>query len=161
MKANYCMSRNLYGEVNRRILQNRCVPISQMRFESITSSTTGQKVPDSVMKLNPTEYRHLADETLDNIATDLEDLFEDKNILDADVDNGAGIVTITTTEGTYVINKQPPNKQIWLSSPLSGPKRFDYIQGRWTSLRHGEKLYDILTKEINVIFGDFKFTEKF
>lgn len=26
--------------------------------------------------------------------------------------------------GTYVINKQPPNKQIWLSSPVSGPDRY-------------------------------------
>ena len=29
--------------------------------------------------------------------------------------------------GTYVINKQPPNKQIWLSSPQSGPKRYDWV----------------------------------
>ncbi len=29
--------------------------------------------------------------------------------------------------GTYVFNKQPPNKQIWLSSPISGPKRYDYV----------------------------------
>ena len=36
-------------------------------------------------------------------------------------------MTITHTEiGTYVINKQPPNKQIWLSSPISGPKRYDW-----------------------------------
>ena len=103
--------------------------ITAKRFESITSSTTGQKVPDSVLNLNPTQYRHLADETLDTIATDLEDLFEDKGIADADVDNSAGIVTISTSRGTYVINKQPPNKQIWLSSPISGPKRFDYIKG--------------------------------
>lgn len=26
-----------------------------------------------------------------------------------------------------MLNKQPPNKQIWLSSPLSGPKRYDYV----------------------------------
>lgn len=29
--------------------------------------------------------------------------------------------------GTYVLNKQPPNKQIWLSSPISGPKRYDWV----------------------------------
>lgn len=141
---------------------NCAAPImTSRRFESITSSTTGQKVPDSVLNLSPTQYRHLADETLDTIATDLEDLFEDKNIADADVDNSAGIVTITTAEGTYVINKQPPNKQIWLSSPVSGPKRFDYIKGRWTSLRKGEKLFDILEKEVSDMFGEFEFTEKF
>ena len=30
-------------------------------------------------------------------------------------------------KGTYVLNKQPPNKQIWLSSPVSGPKRYDWV----------------------------------
>lgn len=29
--------------------------------------------------------------------------------------------------GTYVLNKQPPNQQIWISSPISGPCRFGYI----------------------------------
>mgnify|MGYP002413229777 CR=1 FL=1 len=151
-------SRRTYGLEN----YNCAAPIiTSRRFESITSSTTGQRVPDSVLNLSPTQYRHLADETLDTIATDLEDLFEDKNIADADVDNSAGIVTITTAEGTYVINKQPPNKQIWLSSPISGPDRFDYIKGRWTSLRKGEKLFDILEKEVSDMFGEFEFTEKF
>ena len=32
---------------------------------------------------------------------------------------------ISPNVGTYVINKQTPNKQIWLSSPISGPKRYD------------------------------------
>lgn len=40
----------------------------------------------------------------------------------------AGVLTIVfPPRGTYVLNKQPPNKQIWLSSPVSGPKRYDYV----------------------------------
>ena len=33
----------------------------------------------------------------------------------------AGVLTLKlpSSKGTYVINKQPPNKQIWLSSPTS------------------------------------------
>ena len=27
-----------------------------------------------------------------------------------------------------MLNKQPPNRQIWLSSPVSGPKRFDWVE---------------------------------
>lgn len=31
----------------------------------------------------------------------------------------SGVLTLTLgVNGTYVINKQPPNKQIWLSSPI-------------------------------------------
>ena len=65
--------------------------------------------------------------------------------------------------GTYVINKQPPNKQIWLSSPLSGPKRYDWIVigegmhqkqesgvGDWIYMRDGSTLNELLRKEIGV-----------
>ncbi|EGT54939.1 hypothetical protein CAEBREN_28735, partial [Caenorhabditis brenneri] len=38
---------------------------------------------------------------------------------------GVLTVNVSKTVGTYVINKQSPNKQIWLSSPMSGPKRYD------------------------------------
>jgi len=42
----------------------------------------------------------------------------------------AGVLTLSfPPSGTYVLNKQPPNRQIWLSSPVSGPKRFDYVEG--------------------------------
>jgi frataxin len=66
-------------------------------------------------------------------------------------------------KGTYVLNKQPPNKQIWLSSPLSGPKRFDWASysegqgqkegsgvGDWVYLRDGTSLTSLLKKEIGV-----------
>ena len=74
-----------------------------------------------------------------------------------------------------MINKQRPNKQIWLSSPVSGPKRFDFVSagagqhekeesergevlgqgddgqgGRWIYLRDGSGLSDLLWKEVAV-----------
>lgn len=65
--------------------------------------------------------------------------------------------------GTYIINKQPPNKQIWLSSPTSGPKRYDYVlggegmhekegtgQGDWVYLRDGSSLTELLRKELGI-----------
>lgn len=65
--------------------------------------------------------------------------------------------------GTYVINKQPPNKQIWLSSPVSGPKRFDYVivsdgqeqkegtaTGGWVYLRDGATLNELLLEETGI-----------
>lgn len=57
--------------------------------------------------------------------------------------------------GTYVINKQTPNKQIWLSSPRSGPKRFDYVpsasgseHGYWIYKHTGVVLHELLDKEM-------------
>ena len=78
--------------------------------------------------------------------------------------NLAGVLSITLPpNGTYIINKQPPNKQIWLSSPVSGPKRYDWVlegesmhqkegggQGDWVYLRDGSSLTDLLRKEIGV-----------
>ena len=65
--------------------------------------------------------------------------------------------------GTYVINKQPPNKQIWLSSPISGPKRYDYVflsegqdskegtgAGDWVYLRDMSTLSSLLLGEVGV-----------
>ena len=35
-----------------------------------------------------------------------------------------GVMTLSLGDhGTYVINKQAPNKQLWMSSPISGPNR--------------------------------------
>lgn len=68
----------------------------------------------------------------------------------------AGVLTLVfPPAGTYVLNKQPPNRQIWLSSPISGPKRYDYVEkeggrGRWIYLRDGTTLSDVMRKEIGI-----------
>jgi frataxin len=76
----------------------------------------------------------------------------------------AGVLTLHFPPiGTYVLNKQPPNKQIWLSSPLSGPKRYDWVvlgegqhekegggEGDWVYLRDGTSMGDLLMKELQV-----------
>ena len=76
----------------------------------------------------------------------------------------AGVLTLQfPPAGTYVLNKQPPNKQIWLSSPISGPKRYDYVikgegqhekqgsgQGEWVYLRDGTTLTGLLRRELGV-----------
>jgi len=71
----------------------------------------------------------------------------------------AGVLTIVfPPNGTYVINKQPPNKQIWLSSPVSGPKRYDYVHlnegkesGNWVYLRDGSTMSGLLREEMGVL----------
>lgn len=76
----------------------------------------------------------------------------------------AGVLTLSFPPiGTYVINKQPPNKQIWLSSPISGPKRYDYVilgegqdskegtgGGEWIYLRDMSTLGGLLSREVGV-----------
>lgn len=75
-------------------------------------------------------------------------------------------VKIPSKDLTYVLNKQPPNKQIWLSSPISGPKRFDWVvtgesmtqkegggSGDWLYLRDGSSLTELVRKELGVDLG--------
>lgn len=62
-----------------------------------------------------------------------------------------------------MINKQPPNQQIWLSSPFSGPARFSYApQGaaetedggaRWFYARDGVTLGALLEQEIRSVLS--------
>lgn len=63
--------------------------------------------------------------------------------------------------GTYVINRQAPNKQIWLSSPFSGPKRYDFAvideengndsRGFWVYKQEKLTLHQLLQNEIGEI----------
>ncbi|KAJ3219036.1 Mitochondrial chaperone Frataxin [Dinochytrium kinnereticum] len=79
------------------------------------------------------------------------DTYESK---DYDVLFSDGVLTLKLgSEGTFVVNKQPPNKQIWLSSPISGPKRFDYRDGDWVNLRNNELLEDLLSQELSQVLG--------
>lgn len=66
----------------------------------------------------------------------------------------SGVLTLQLGSfGTYVINKQSPNKQIWLSSPVSGPKRFDFISGVWVYRHTGETLHGLLNTELQQVFS--------
>ncbi|KAF5382947.1 hypothetical protein D9757_006319 [Collybiopsis confluens] len=101
--------------------------------------------------LSMEEYHKLSDEVLDSLLEDLEQLLEEHGLPSYEVEYSSGVLTLNLEEyGTYVINKQPPNKQIWLSSPFSGPKRYDYTEsdGSWRYSRDDKTLYDLLNEEI-------------
>ncbi|CAN0379455.1 unnamed protein product [Laminaria digitata] len=63
-----------------------------------------------------------------------------------------GVLNIIVSDrGTWVINKQSPNRQIWWSSPISGPMRFEYDEDgeRWVNTRDGKTdLRSILSAEM-------------
>jgi len=80
-----------------------------------------------------------------------------------DVSYSMGVLTVHINPqcGTYVINKQSPNRQIWLSSPLSGPKRYDLNDsGKWIYKHDGISLHQLLENEFGTIYKskDINFT---
>lgn len=80
------------------------------------------------------------------ILLELEDLADSDARLDVEYSDGVMNVSIDNV-GTYVINRQPPSKQIWLSSPLSGPKRFDFVDGTGWVYKDGTRLKELLVQE--------------
>ncbi|KXS20899.1 Frataxin [Gonapodya prolifera JEL478] len=103
-----------------------------------------------------TTYHRIADNTLDSIVESLEILGDEVDIDGFDVNYSMGVLTLALGKhGTYVLNKQPPNKQIWSSSPISGPKRFDYDEKRrrWVYHRDGSTLDEMLNEELRELIG--------
>lgn len=120
------------------------------------------------------EYHDVADDALHLIQDEVEALVEDNLNEDGDdnipeVNYSDGVLTMNfPPHGTWVINKQTPNQQLWWSSPLSGPRRYEYDQERekWVYTRvgggdsggatlkeDGDTLGSILTREIKELYG--------
>ncbi len=60
------------------------------------------------------------------------------------------------------MNKQGPNRQIWWSSPLSGPQRYEWHHDEddWVHTRSDGKLLEILRTEVLEVSGvDLDLTE--
>ncbi|CCD23375.1 ferroxidase NDAI_0B03410 [Naumovozyma dairenensis CBS 421] len=114
------------------------------------SSTDGRDIPEEILNLPLQTYHVEADSFLNNLLEKLEMVSDEYPNDITEVDLSHGVMTLEVPAiGAYVINKQPPNKQIWFASPISGPDRFDFYKKQWISLRNGNKLLDVLQKELN------------
>ncbi|KAL6451788.1 YFH1 Frataxin [Candida maltosa Xu316] len=149
------IARRQLPRVTPAILQNPTVARFPIRSYSI--STQGDIIDDQIDNITDGEYSKISNEYLETISDSLEELSESFEQVDAELNHGV-LTLVLPPHGTYVINKQPPNKQIWLSSPVSGPKRYDLIGGKWRTLRDGSLLTELLEQEISEAVGeDFKF----
>jgi len=102
-------------------------------------------------------YHELSDATMDVLLESLETLLDNIGNPEYEVEYSSGVLTLNLgPKGTYVINKQPPNKQIWLSSPFSGPKRYDYVEkdDGWLYSRDGRSIGSLLDEELSKALGE-------
>ncbi|XP_033828920.1 frataxin, mitochondrial [Periophthalmus magnuspinnatus] len=105
--------------------------------------------------LSEAQYEALSRDTLDALAEHLEDLMDQPFTgpdFDVSFSNGVLTVKLGAEHGTYVVNKQTPNRQIWLSSPSSGPKRYDWTGHHWVYTHDGSSLHQLLSSELSSIF---------
>jgi len=101
-------------------------------------------------------YHKISDEIMERMVEYLEALVDEVDTPGYDVEYVQGVLTLNLgTVGTYLLNKQPPNKQIWLSSPKSGPKRYDYDadRGKWFYQRDQSTMDELLNDELSEILG--------
>lgn len=104
------------------------------------------------MSLSESRFHALADDLLQTILDVVDEAVGDT----VDVDLIGGVLTIDLgTKGQYVVNKHAPNRELWLSSPISGAWHFDYDSERdtWLSTRdRSQALADLLALELGVEF---------
>ena len=62
------------------------------------------------------------------------------------------MLTVEANDGTWLVNKHAPTRQIWLSSPQSGARHyaFDDGSGQWQDTRGGPELLALLSAELGV-----------
>ncbi len=103
------------------------------------------------MTLDDAAFDTLADRALANLMGRIDAAMGD--VLDVDMDGA--VLTIELDSGAqYVINKHAPSRQIWLSSPVSGARHFDYTDdGEWRDARGESGLHALLAEELRAATG--------
>lgn len=98
--------------------------------------------------MDESTYHRIANEFLDTLADQLEDAIGD----DVDVEIQGHILTLDLPSGgQYVLNKQAPTRQLWLSSPASGAWHFIHDPDKgWISTREPRvELTGLLVSELS------------
>lgn len=92
--------------------------------------------------MSDSAFETLADGLLEALETGLGD----------DAELQGGVLTVEADEGTWVVNKHAPTRQIWLSSPKSGARHFafDAASGLWKDTRGGDDFLSTINAELGV-----------
>jgi frataxin len=120
--------------------------------ENDDSPVTGKQS----VQLTEKEFHAVSGDMLDQLQEKIETFGEELDIEGFEVDYSDGVLTVKLgSKGTYVINKQTPNRQIWLSSPISGPARFDWhgLEHVWVYRRTKAQLLPLLEEELSQLMG--------
>merc|ERR1719446_382497 len=119
--------------------------VSKGTTRTCTTATLSEEVYHSVSQL-----------TLDAINETLEDFADEHGEGgEVDVECAADVLSLALGDAKFVLNKQAPNKQLWLSSPFRGPLRYDYDQraAAWLNNRDAHHLLPALAQDIHQASG--------
>ena len=117
-------------------------------------------VPPQQLQWYSTDYLENCDVALESIHNTVDELADGP--LADDVDDimyDSGVLSIQLKNvGTYIINRQAPNKQIWLSSPVSGPFHYDMVctddgSVQWLGTKDKHDLAQKLAQEFKHLYN--------
>ncbi|GAB9469094.1 hypothetical protein Gpo141_00006383 [Globisporangium polare] len=133
------------------LLAQRLPAISSRAFSTADDAANAAAPPQGLTPDAAEENRflELADTALHDIMSWLDGVEE--MLEESDISLAQGVLKIDLGEdGTWVINRQIPNRQLWWSSPISGPRRYEYEAetGTWRNTRDGTELMELLRNEI-------------
>ena len=94
----------------------------------------------------------MTDSAFESLADSLLAALEEAIADHADAELQGGILTVEGDEGTWIVNKHAPTKQVWLSSPRSGARHYAFAAdaGKWLDTRGGGDLLEVLSAEFGV-----------
>jgi len=118
-----------------------------------STATSANTTPSDASNVSEGEFEDLAENLLAGLESAIDRASLQLN--PEEVSSSYGVLTIDLGKrGIWVINKQTPNKQIWWSSPVSGPRRFRYdtTDKKWHWTRDEKVTLDgLLSKELDQV----------
>jgi frataxin len=153
-KARLLNSKSIYLNSQLRLLTS----INNIILKPINLNQPKLSINSAKNYTNKSEsFQYISNETLESLTEKFDRLVDEFPSLftdDYDVTYSNNVLTIRLgpDKGTYVLNTQTPNSQIWLSSPVSGPYRYDFIDNKWVYKHTGETLHELLSKEFSEIY---------
>eukprot|EP00760_Papus_ankaliazontas_P006047 PhM_4_TR12869/c0_g1_i1/m.29013/K19054/FXN; frataxin len=100
------------------------------------------------------DYNTKADATLEMLSDHASDWENNYPDIVTDVAFSSGVLEIETTNaGKWVLNKQAPKLQIWLSSPKSGPSHYSHDDktDTWVCDKTEQNMLHVLEKEFTEV----------
>ena len=94
----------------------------------------------------------MTDSAFESLADSLLAALEEAIADHADAELQGGVLTVEGDEGTWIVNKHAPTRQVWLSSPRSGARHYAFAAeaGKWLDTRGGGDLLEVLSAEFGV-----------
>ncbi|MBS0537217.1 MAG: iron donor protein CyaY [Proteobacteria bacterium] len=92
----------------------------------------------------------MSDSSFESLADSLLEALEEGLGEVADAELQGSVLTVEGDDGTWIINKHAPTRQIWLSSPKSGARHYTFEEGTglWRDTRGKGDLMTTLAGEL-------------